>query len=1295
MKRSATSGRRRFLQFERVEERALLDARVIISEFVAANKNGIVDQDGDTSDWIEIQNAGDAVADLSNWYLTDDTDELKWQFPAVSIEAGQFLVVFASGKNLRDPSSPLHTNFKLRSDGEYLALARPDQTLSSAYLSDNPQFTDTSFGIPADEIPEEPVVTNGRYFTLPTPGELNAGESYAGIVHDIQVSVPRGFYQAPQDISITTSSPGADIVYTLDGSTPSTTNGIRVASADPSQPPDVSLMVAQTTTLRAIAIKEDFLATPVATHTYVFVDDVIRQSPNGEAPTGWPSTRINGQHFNYGMDPDVVEDPEYAPQIKDALTDIPSFSIVTDLENLIDPDTGFFVNGQESLTNGRNWERPASIELIHPDGTAGFHINAGVRLRGGFSRRDDNPKHAFRLFFRSEYGDAKLAYPLFGDHGAQEFDNIDLRTAQVPSWSLCWPGAAATGGGCRFNTMVRDVFTRDIQRDMGQPHSRSLYYHLYLNGIYWGLFQTQERTEASYAESYFGGNKEDYDVLKVEAFPHHTVATDGNLDAWRELWNLAKAGFESDDAYLRAQGRNADGSRNLDYPVLLDVENLSDYMIAILYSGNLDGPISNFLANAETNNWFGIRDRTGDEGFKFFVHDAEWTLFDLDENRLGPWRAGETFDQSNPQWLHQQLMQNENYRHQFADRAHRHLFNDGVLTPAASLERLQTRIDQIELAIIAESARWGDTHRSRPYTKRDWQREIDRIRDDHIPFRTAELVRQLRNATVDDSIPAPLYPLADAPIFNQHGGPVPDGFEAALIGEGETYFTIDGTDPRMADPELVSTSHVAAGSHARFLVPSDDSLQSTWSLADFDDSAWSTGPTGIGFERVGQNFRDLIATNIETDMRGNNSSVYVRIDFDLDTLDDIDSLQLRLKYDDGFVAYLNGQEVARGNAPDEVQWDSQAARSRPNSAAVVFENFNLSPYIDDLQLGKNVLAIQGLNRGTNGSDFVLFPELIASEVIATGASLNAQTYSTPITITGNTIVKARSLSNGTWSALTEATFVVGTSPLRVSEIMYHPRDPSVQELSLGFTDENDFEFIEVVNTSSTESLNLDGIEFTQGIEFTFGSTVLAPGEYGVVARNSAAFHERYGTNPSLLGEYGSSPQDFRLNNRGELIEIYDALGIPIQSISYSEEWHAETDGEGHSLVFVGDYTNPTHWSDPSSWIASRLADGTPGRGPLAPGDSNGDGQFNSSDLVAAFQAGEYEDDISGNSTWAEGDWNDDGDFTTSDLVAAFRHGAYVQTSRLNGVRIDPTAIEYVFDGERRQQRNGRKASLAE
>ena len=122
---------------------------------MASNDQGLEDENGDASDWIEIHNAGDVPANLDGWHLTDDDDRLtKWTFPAVTIEPDDYLVVFASGKDRIDPGQPLHTNFQLDADGEYLALVQPDgRSVASGFAPRfPPQSTDDGYGWPQDVV---------------------------------------------------------------------------------------------------------------------------------------------------------------------------------------------------------------------------------------------------------------------------------------------------------------------------------------------------------------------------------------------------------------------------------------------------------------------------------------------------------------------------------------------------------------------------------------------------------------------------------------------------------------------------------------------------------------------------------------------------------------------------------------------------------------------------------------------------------------------------------------------------------------------------------------------------------------------------------------------------------------------------------------------------------------------------------------------------------------------------------------------------------------------------------------
>ncbi|MCZ6793748.1 MAG: CotH kinase family protein [Planctomycetota bacterium] len=122
---------------------------IVLSEFMANNRTSIVDEDGSHSDWIEIYNGGDAPVNLEGWSLTDVTTDLdKWVFPAVELSPGECLVVFASGKDRRDPASELHTNFRVEQDGEFLGLIGPGQTFATLYAPSFPrQVPHGTFGL--------------------------------------------------------------------------------------------------------------------------------------------------------------------------------------------------------------------------------------------------------------------------------------------------------------------------------------------------------------------------------------------------------------------------------------------------------------------------------------------------------------------------------------------------------------------------------------------------------------------------------------------------------------------------------------------------------------------------------------------------------------------------------------------------------------------------------------------------------------------------------------------------------------------------------------------------------------------------------------------------------------------------------------------------------------------------------------------------------------------------------------------------------------------------------------------
>ncbi|MEM7230633.1 MAG: lamin tail domain-containing protein [Planctomycetota bacterium] len=181
--------------------------------------------------------------------------------------------------------------------------------------------------------------------------------------------------------------------------------------------------------------------------------------------------------------------------------------------------------------------------------------------------------------------------------------------------------------------------------------------------------------------------------------------------------------------------------------------------------------------------------------------------------------------------------------------------------------------------------------------------------------------------------------------------------------------------------------------------------------------------------------------------------------------------------------------------------------------------------------------------------------------------------------------------------------------LRVTEIMYQP---------IGG---RDFEFIEIQNVGS-RGIDLDEIEFTEGLDFDFNTApidVLQPGQIAVIARNVQAFSTRYDVNSMLLlGEFSG-----QLSNGGETIRL-GVRNFPVMNFRYEDDWYPETDGLGHSLTVADPLANPTTWGLQSQWLPSSNIGGSPGvsdggaegLGWVRAGDANVDGIVDVSDAIA-------------------------------------------------------------------------------
>ena len=549
------------------------------------------------------------------------------------------------------------------------------------------------------------------FFETPTPGEPN-GAGIDGYVAEPTADPPRGFYDDALAVTVTAPTPGSTLVYTLDGTLPTLTHGTAVSPPDAGSTASVVLLVATTALLQAVAFRDGWATSRVATHTYVYLDDVVRQpaAPSG-LPLVWDGVSEGPYDANYEMDPEIVDDPAYQADLLAGLRSIPTLSVVMDPADLWGTD-GIYIHSAE---RGDAWTRRASVELILPDGSTGFQEACDIEIHGwGWRYHSSTLKHSFRLQFKQEYGAAKLEYPWFVDAPVDRFDSIVLRAGGSKTWLDFRDPAQAQ--------YLHDAFARDTARAMGKVDGHATFVHLYLNGLYWGLYDPVERPDAGFGEEYFGGDDADYDAINRRTTTNEAI--DGDLEAYNTLLALADADLSRPANYAAVEA-------------MLDLDDLIDYMLIHQYTVNRDGPCC-----FESNNMRGIRKREDGAQFRFFVWDMEYSLWDAtDPTNVDIDVAGAIAH------VYTRLRENPMFTARYAARARMHLTGDGALTPAATAARYEARANEIYDPLVAESARWGDTYREVPYTRDvEWADEYTRLMDDYFPNRTEQLIEQLTAA---------------------------------------------------------------------------------------------------------------------------------------------------------------------------------------------------------------------------------------------------------------------------------------------------------------------------------------------------------------------------------------------------------------------------------------------------------------------------------------------------------------------------------------------------------------------
>ncbi|MBN2329614.1 MAG: CotH kinase family protein [Candidatus Omnitrophica bacterium] len=595
-----------------------------INEILASTDE--VDEFGTSLEWIELYNSGDQAVNLLGYTLSDDPlAPGKWMFGAVEIPAHGYFLVWTTGYDLLDQSR-YHANFRLDRDGEMLALYAPGgMELDAVHYPI--QQKNISYG----RRPDGGDAWN--YFLHPTPGGANNSEGVVGFAQEPGFSTPGGIYTHAFYIELSAGEPDAEIRYTLDGSAP-TESSDKYASPIPIQ--EASLV-------RARVFCQDWLPSPVATHTYIFRENLA----------------------------------------------LPILSLTADPDDLFSRSKGIYANPEQ---HGGAWERPASVEFFSKDGRRRFQEDAGIRIHGGASR-SRSPKKSFRLYFRSEYGSARLNYPLFPDAGVDKINQIVVRGGFNDTWGYDNASQRPTA------IYVSDQVARDLHREMGQLACDGIFVELYLNGENWGIYNPSERIEEDFFEQHTG-----LDGWTVVA--DGVEVKDGEAARWDEYLSFIQS----------VSFAGADGLERLN--ALIDQESFTAFIILNTWIQNYDWPRHNWLCA-----------RPGEGPWIYQIWDMEYSFGSGSKGYKTNVNVYDYLDGDQPLGsLFARLIRNPAYQAYYWEQVDRYLST--ALSEENVLKRLNARLDEIRDAIPWEAEKWGEAKGGDPEkTPVDWEKAAQQARD--------------------------------------------------------------------------------------------------------------------------------------------------------------------------------------------------------------------------------------------------------------------------------------------------------------------------------------------------------------------------------------------------------------------------------------------------------------------------------------------------------------------------------------------------------------------------------------
>lgn len=1250
-------------------------AAPLITEFMASNDSALYDEDGDSSDWIEIHNPDASAVDLAGYSLSNDPGQLgQWQLPAVTLAPNGFLIVFASNKD-RDIGE-LHANFRLAKDGGYLALVEPDgQTIASEFANYPEQFDDISYGLAqTGSTTTTTLVREDDNCTVIVPTS-DIGTAWQDVGFD-----DASWRAATTGIGYERSS-GYESLISDSGDVESETYNI-TSTVYVRIPFTVDSVDGITRLLFRMKYDDGFVA---------YLNGTEIASGNRPANPAWNST-ASGDHsdnlavnfvdtdvtaqqglLNIGdnvlaihgmnggntssdllvlprLEADLTSDPGFGVagyfqasspgQVNGSDQGLPAGSVVYSI-----PGRGFTgslsltlstaspagqirytTNGNVPTASSTLYSSPIAIStstlvlarvfesglVAGPLGEEGYiRLSANAdsfssdlpvvimeRFTGGPTAANGKA-YTFFAFFEpdpgtgrtvldkpyslgtrggwkvrgsSSAGFAKKAYSI---EAWNEFNrNKDVSPLGMPEESDFILNARSV-----FDpSLMRNAFIYELSNQVGRYAVRTQFVELFkddnggdlnFSNDYDGVYTFMEKISRDGArvdvERLPAGVTTEPGItggymLKVDRLDPGDGGISGGGQRLGWVYPKEEDATGAQSSYIGGYLNTMQAALSTaDYEQYIDSASWIDHHLLNVLSLNAD-------ALRLSTYFFKARNRRVEFG-PIWDFDRSMQSTDGRDDNPSTWAGGTNYF-TFPWW--NQLFQSEDFWQDYIDRYFE--LRDGTFSTANVHGIIDAMAAELDESQVRNFQRWGNN------TRGGYTGEVNLLKS-WLGTRLNWMDGQF----------------APRPSANRAAGVYPAGttvtLSANLAGGRTIYYTLDGTDPRgPSAPPVPGTLLFDADQPVRALVPNSD-IGTSWrgGSEPFDETGWLSGTNGVGYER-GSGYAPYINIDVDAAM-ANRTSCYVRIPFEVDAgeLATWNFMTLQMRYDDGFVAYLNGTQIAASNAPGGVQWSSSATQTNDDGAAVTWENFNANTFVGSLQAGTNILAIHALNESTGSSDFLNQARISVGFNEGGGTETGGIEYTGPITLTETARLFARVLDPsgghatnsgqtpvGTgWSAPIQLEYLVDEVPadatnLAISEIMFDPYD-----LGDALTGDGEFEWVELQNISGGR-ISLTGCAFTGGIDFVFPARSLGAGERILVVKNQAAFEQVYGSgrNSLIAGMYSGS-----LNNGGETLEIRDASGAMIQSAVYD----SSVAKKGFSAL-----------ADLGGWTASRSLLGSPG-----------------------------------------------------------------------------------------------------